>query len=399
MLFATQFRLFWLARFFSSSAFQVIGVMVSWHLYEMTGSPLDLGLLGLFQFLPRLLFMPIVGVVADKVSRKWTVQAAFVIQLVAVVAIIYLEIAGSLSKWTVFACMAISGLGRALEIPAMQTLLPTIVPQSMFLRAAALTATALQLSTIIMPVIGGGLYSLIGFHRALFTPVAFYILAFFAIYFIANVKHVDHAAGAKSHLGFFLEGVRYVYSKKKIFGAMTLDMAAVLFGGVSSLLPLVADQILNVGPVGLGSLRMAIAVGALVTSVFVSRFPIHRSVGKRMFIALYIYGVATVVFGLSEYYFVSLVALFFIGAADAVSMIIRSTYIQVATPDQIRGRVSAVNALFIGASNELGEFESGLAAAVLGLMPAIIFGGVSVISITALWKRFFPELFALDRLY
>jgi MFS family permease len=289
----------------------------------------------------------------------------------------------------VFAVMVIFGIARAFSMPAGQALLPNLVPPELFPRAVAVNSSTWQVSTIAGPAIGGLVY-LLGPH-VVYASVATLLAA--AIVLMIGLRAPPPAATTEPDSWHtLLEGLRFVWQRKIILGAVSLDLFAVLFGGATALLPAYASDVLRIGPDGLGWLRAAPGVGAALVAFAIAWSPIRRHVGTAMFAGVAVFGVATVVFGLSENFLLSLVALIVLGGADMVSVYIRHMLVQLETPDAIRGRVSAVNAVFIGASNELGEFESGVTAAWWGLRPAVVIGGVASVAIAGLWMRFFPAL-------
>jgi len=369
-------------------------VAVGWQVYEITHDPLDLGLIGLSQFLPFVLLVLPAGHFADRHLRQKLLSACYGLMLVCALLLLAFSLSGLQVVWPVFAVMVLFGVARAFAMPTGQALLPNVVPPALFGRAVAVNSTTWQLSTIAGPAIGGIVY-LFG-APVVYATVALLLAA--AVVLMFGVRAPAPARSAQSiTFDSLLEGLRFVFQRKIILGAISLDLFAVLFGGAVALLPAYASDILEVGPDGLGLLRAAPGVGAVVVALLFTWRPLAQRVGPAMLWGVALFGVSTVIFGLSESFAVSLAALAVLGAADMVSVYIRHMLVQLETPDEIRGRVSAVSAVFIGASNELGEFESGVTAAWWGVRPAVVVGGVVSIAIAGLWARWFPQLARLDR--
>jgi len=378
----------------TSVAVQMQTVAVGWQVYEITRDPLDLGLIGLSQFLPFVLLVLPAGHFADRHLRQKLLSACYGLMLVCALLLLAFSLSGLQVVWPVFAVMVLFGVARAFAMPTGQALLPNVVPPALFGRAVAVNSTTWQLSTIAGPAIGGIVY-LFG-APVVYATVALLLAA--AVVLMFGVRAPAPARSAQSiTFDSLLEGLRFVFQRKIILGAISLDLFAVLFGGAVALLPAYASDILKVGPDGLGLLRAAPGVGAVVVALLFTWKPLAQRVGPAMLWGVAVFGVSTVIFGLSESFAVSLAALAVLGAADMVSVYIRHMLVQLETPDEIRGRVSAVSAVFIGASNELGEFESGVTAAWWGVRPAVVVGGVVSIAIAGLWARWFPQLARLDR--
>jgi len=378
----------------TSVAVQMQTVAVGWQVYEITHDPLDLGLIGLSQFLPFVLLVLPAGHFADRHLRQKLLSACYGLMLVCALLLLAFSLSGLQVVWPVFAVMVLFGVARAFAMPTGQALLPNVVPPALFGRAVAVNSTTWQLSTIAGPAIGGIVY-LFG-APVVYATVALLLAA--AVVLMFGVRAPAPARSAQSiTFDSLLEGLRFVFQRKIILGAISLDLFAVLFGGAVALLPAYASDILKVGPDGLGLLRAAPGVGAVVVALLFTWKPLAQRVGPAMLWGVAVFGVSTVIFGLSESFAVSLAALAVLGAADMVSVYIRHMLVQLETPDEIRGRVSAVSAVFIGASNELGEFESGVTAAWWGVRPAVVVGGVVSIAIAGLWARWFPQLARLDR--
>ncbi|BAN46610.1 MFS transporter [Metapseudomonas resinovorans] len=390
------FMAFWFARVCTASGFQMITVAIGWHIYQLTGSVLDLGLVGLVEFLPRVMFMLHTGHVADRFDRRRVAATCQVLQALVAGVLVFSSATDSASRELIFLMAFVLGAARAFEMPATQALLPNVVPKELFPRAVAASASAMQAATIVAPALGGLLYAFGSLW--VYGPTAvLYIAA--CILMLGLSSSQQPASKAPANLENLLAGIRFIRSRPDILGAISLDLFAVLLGGATALLPVFAKDILLTGPWGLGLLRSAPAVGALLMSFWLARFPIERNVGRIMFTAVGVFGVATIAFGLSTSFWFSLAVLAVLGAADMISMVIRGAFVQLHTPDEMRGRVSAVNGLFIGASNQLGEFESGVTAAWFGTVPAVVMGGVGTLIVTGVWIRLFPTLAKRDKLH
>lgn len=376
-------------------AYQMVTVAIGWQIYSITKSPFYLGLVGLIQFLPVFLLTLVVGLVADHFDRRRIITICQALEGLCFMLLALANYQGWITKELILIIAGVLGTVHSFQGPPMQSLLPNIVSKEFFPRAAALVTSAFQTATIIGPALGGLLYAL--------NPYAVYsiagLLSFFTSLLInfITVKKEEVKRDPVTIQSFFA-GITFIKNKPVILGAISLDLFAVLFGGATALLPVYASEILRVGPTGLGMLRSVPSVGALLMSIALTRRPLSRKVGKTMFIAVIIFGMSTILFAISKSVVLSLFALFVLGAADVISMVIRSTLVQMATPDNMRGRVSSVNQLFIGTSNQLGEFESGITAAWFGTVPAVLIGGIGTIVVVFLWMRLFPELLNIDRL-
>ncbi len=390
-----SFGLFWAARVSSSLAFQMQSVAIGWRVYALTGSAFDLGLIGLAQFLPIALLTLPVGHLADRYDRRLLVTCCQVVEGVAGV----LLAAGSASGWLgvhgIFAVVVLIGAARALESPTLSALMPGLVSETRLQEASAWSASATQTATVVGPAIGGVLYAL-GAAVPFGLAAALFLLASGLVALIRTARPVRVRAPAT--LRSVLSGITFIWRHKPVLGAISLDLFAVLLGGATALLPIYARDILHTGSWGLGALRAAPAAGALGMSVLLARRPLRRHAGRLMFGAVGVFGLATIAFGLSRSFPLSIVALLVLGAADVVSVVVRFALVQLRTPDEMRGRVSAVNMLFIGTSNQLGEFESGTTAALLGTVPATVVGGVATLVVALLWMRLFPALRDVDEL-
>ncbi len=383
------------ARMATFMAFQMLGVAVGWQIYALTGSAMYLGFVGLAQFLPMFLLTLVVGQVADRYDRRGVARICQIIEGLSAGVLAWASFAGWQSKGSILALIFFVGAARAFEGPTMQAFLPRLVPVEVFPRAAAWSSSAMQTATIVGPALGGFLYAA--------GPTAVYsvsgLLYLTAAVFVSLIK-IRHTPVMHEPVSFrsVFAGIAYIRSRKVILGAISLDLFAVLLGGATALLPVYARDILKTGPWGLGLLRSAPAVGALVMSVCLARWPLRHHVGRTMFRSVAVFGAATVVFAVSTSFALSLATLAVLGASDVISVVIRHSLVQIRTPDEMRGRVSAVNSLFIGTSNQLGEFESGVTAALFGTVPAVLIGGIGTLMVVILWARFFPQLARVDTL-
>jgi MFS family permease len=386
---------FLLSRSLSRFSSQIGAVAIGWQVYDLTGRAFDLGMVGLVQFLPTALLVFVAGHTADRFERKRVVQVCQLAEATTALFLAWGSYAGWLTEVHIFIATFVLGTAGAFESPATAALLPLIAPQGTLQRATALSSGATQLATITGPALGGLAYAL--------SPAAPYgiMLLFWlaAMIFTGAIQQTQQApAKDTASSDDLFAGVRFVRSNPAILGTISLDLFAVLFGGVVALLPIYARDILDAGPFGLGILRAAPAVGALLTTMVLARHTINRKVGIRMFQAVIVFGAATMVFALSHWIWLSLLALAVLGAADTVSVVIRFSLVQLRTPDEMRGRVGAVNFLFINASNQLGQFESGVTAALFGTVPAAMFGGLATIAVALLWMKLFPSLRDVERL-
>jgi MFS family permease len=388
------FVLFWLARLASSMGYQMLALVIGWQIYQLTNSALDLGLAGLIQFVPAVVLTLLIGHAADRYDRRSIIRAAQSVSALAALMITAALLTHGLNRDLLFAAVFLIGCARAFEVPTSSALVPALVPAPIISRAVAAWTSANQTAVICGPALGGLIYAV--------SPVAVTTICviFFtiAISFVTFITITGAPAGREPPtLTSVLAGFNYIRTRRRLLGVITLDLFVVLLGGATALLPIYARDILVVGPIGLGLLRSAPAVGALLTAVVLSRHPVERHIGPKMFAVVAIYGVATIVFGLSTWFPLSLVALAVLGASDAVSIVIRFSLVQIETPDAMRGRVSAINYLFVGSSNTLGEFESGAVAAWLGAVPSVLIGGIGSLVIAAAWMLMFPGLRRLDR--
>jgi len=389
------FAFFWFARGFTSIAFQIQGVAVGWQVYALTGSAFYLGLVGLAQFLPMFVLTLAVGHVADRYDRRIVVRLCQIVEGLAAAALAFGSFSGWQTKESILAVVFVAGAARAFEGPTMQALVPGLVPGPLIPRAVAWSASAHQTGTILGPALGGLLY--MAGPTAAYATASILFLTASSLVALIRIERTPPNREPVSLQSLFA-GIVFIRNQPVILGAISLDLFAVLLGGATALLPVYARDILAAGPWGLGLLRSAPAVGALAMSIFLARHTIEHRIGWIMFGAVVIFGVATIVFALSTSFVLSLGALVVLGAADVISVVIRSSLVQIKTPDEMRGRVSAVNSMFIGTSNQLGEFESGLTAALFGVVPAVLIGGVGTLVVVIIWMRLFPPLLRIDSL-
>ena len=384
-----SFALFWSSRVLATLALQMQTVAIGWQLYSLTGSALDLGLVGLVQFVPTIVLTLVVGQVADRYDRRLVVVICEVAQAGAVGVLALGSYGGWLTREGMLTLAAVLGAARAFENPARAAFVPHLVPLAMLPRAIASVTSAGQTARIVGPALGGVLYTL-GPTTVYSLVVALYVVGATLIALVRSVAPARMAEALTPDSLF--SGIAFILRQRVLLGLMTLDLFAVLLGGATALLPIYARDILATGPSGLGLLRAAPAIGALSMSLLLTRRPVDRHAGPVLFAGVFVFGVATLVFGMSTSLPLSLAALCIGGAADLLSVVIRQSLVQIRTPDAMRGRVSAVHSLFTGTSNQLGEFESGLLAAFFGAVPAVLIGGVGTLVVAAAWMYRFPEL-------
>lgn len=389
-----NFTLYLAARLLATLAVQMQSVAIGWQVYAMTGSMFNLGLIGLAQFAPFLVLILYAGHAADRYDRRRIITACIVAQLLCGLSFLVFSWWGLTLVWPIFLVLVLFGSARAFVMPASQAMLINMVPPESFSKAVALSSSAFHVAVIAGPVLGGALY-LAGPGTVYALVVVLLFLAVILMLCTRATLQATNREPATWHS--VLEGLRFVWSRPIVLGAISLDLFAVLFGGATALLPAIARDILQVDPTGLGLLRAMPAIGSAVTSIALTFFPIARRVGCWMFGGVALFGAGTVVLGLTTSIAVALIALLLMGIGDMVSVYIRHLLVQHATPDAIRGRVSAVNSVFIGASNELGEFESGITAGWFGLIPAVLLGGVATLAVTVAWSLGFPLLSRMDR--
>ncbi|MBA4208776.1 MAG: MFS transporter [Parvibaculum sp.] len=392
-----DFNLYISARFLGTLGMLIMSVAVGWQVYDITESALALGYVGLAQFLPMLLFTLPAGDIADRIDRRYIVAAAGLLEAAAAGWLILLTITHSGDVTWFYAALALFGTARAIMAPASRSFVPLLVPKAQLARAIAVSSSTFQMSVILGPAIGGFLY-LSGPVTVYSTCLALFCGVSLAFLGIRTRSKVEPQGPATSAWARAVAGIFYIRRSPIVLGAISLDLFAVLLGGAVALLPIYARDILDVGPTGLGFMRAAPAVGAIVVSLLLVWRPLGRRAGHIMFACVGIFGAATIVFGLSENFILTLLALTVMGASDMVSVNIRSTLIPLATPQEMLGRVTAVEMLFIGASNELGDFRAGVSAALFGTVPAVLIGGVGTLGVVGLWMWLFPALRKVDRL-
>ena len=391
-----DFRLFLSVRIVSTLAVMIQSVAVGWQIYDMERTPLALAWVGLAEFVPMFLLTLPAGALVDHTDQRKVLSVAFFLQALSAGLLLALSVARVRVAWPFYAVIAVFGIARGFYGPAAQSLLAFLVPQERLTKSIALSASAYQVAVIAGPALGGFIYAL-GPAQTYGTCLVAFCVSGVAAATYGGRRNKPQEQGV-SPVGQVRAGLSFVFSRPIVLGAISLDLFAVLLGGATALLPVFARDILHAGPIGLGALRSAPAIGATCVALVLARAPIERDTGRRMFAAVAVFGLATVVFGLSRNMVLSMGALIILGAADQISVFVRSSLIQLATPDAMRGRVSAVNMLFIGASNELGEFESGVTAALLGTVRAVVLGGIGTLLVVGLWMRFFPALRTVDRL-
>jgi MFS family permease len=390
-----DFALYVVATVATAFAIEMSFVAIGWQVYAIHRDPLDLGLVGLAMFVPLPLLALPAGHLADRYPRRTVLALSIGLDAAVAIGLLGVTRAGADATWPFFVLAFCTGVASALGAPAGRAMVPSLVPQEILVRALAQRSVAFQLSVIAAPALGGLLFA-IQPELVYGAAVGFSLVALAAVLALHSGR--DGAGGASPDLASVLGGVRLVRRTPVLFGAISLDLFAVLFGGAVALLPVFARDVLEVGPAGLGVLRSAPAAGALLAAIVLVRKPIHRHAGRTLLVVVALYGVTMIVFGLSETMWLSLLALAAGGAVDMVSMVLRQTILPLVTPDELRGRVNAVEMVFISASNELGAFESGVAAALVGAVPAVVIGGALTIGVALAWARFFPDLRRVDRL-
>lgn len=390
------YRLYWFARISAILALQMQIVATGWRVYDVSGSPMALGFIGLAEFLPSILLVLVTGHVADRFDRRRVINVCQALEIVAMLVLwaALLDEGGAL--WPAFVAVAILGTARAFEMPAASSLVPNLVPAAVFPRAVAMNSAAWQASSIVGPALGGLIYGLVG-HWVFAVCAGLFAVAFTLVALIRVPPKTTPAAVKKISLETLFAGFRFIWGKPIVLGAISLDLFAVLLGGATALLPVLAKDQFNAGPIMAGILRAAPSIGALAVGLALAFWPVQRRVGPVLYVCVAIFGIGTIIFGMTSSAIIAGVALIVMGAVDMVSVFIRQSLVQLETPDDMRGRVSAVSSLFIGASNQLGEFESGVTAAWFGAGPAVIIGGIGTLAIVGLWCVLFPALRTVDR--
>ena len=390
-----DFTLFWISLISEGFALQMAFVAIGWQVYAARGKPLDLGLVGLAEFLPLLLLALPAGHLADRLPRRHLLASMLALNVVVLLGLLLVTRSGTNAVWPFFALAFVQGTGSAIGAPAGRALTPSLVPEEILVSALAQRSIAFQLSAVVGPALGGILFAI---HAELVYGVAIVLsLVGLASVLAMQTGRTPAAVGAVE-LDEVLAGVRLIRRTKVLLGAISLDLFAVLFGGAVALLPVFAKDVLDVGPVGLGFLRTAPAVGSLVSALLIARYPIRRRAGRMLFGVVAGFGACMIVFGLSRTMWLSMLALALGAGLDMVSVVLRQTILPLVTPDELRGRVNAVEMVFISASNELGAFESGVAAALVGAVPAVVLGGIVTLVVAGTWWKLFPSLARVDRL-
>jgi MFS family permease len=383
------FASFWVADVASSFGFQMVSVALGWQIYSVTGRAFDLGLIGLVQFVPSMVLALPAGHVADRFERRRIVLYGQIAECLAIAALTALTLLHGANETGILALVFVVSVARAFEFPAMQSMVPALVPAALLPRAMAATASAGEAAMIVGPALGGLLY-VAGPGVVYAVAASLYLVS---VVLLGRMRHVQAPVEREpATMKTVFAGVHFIRQRPDVLGVISLDLFAVLLGGATALLPIFAKDILHTGPWGLGLLRAAPAGGALLMSLWLARYTMRKHVGLTMYAAVAGFGVATVVFAVSTTLWLSLAALFALGALDMVSVVIRGALVQLDTPDEMRGRVSAVNAIFINTSSQLGEFESGMAAAWLGAVRATLLGGIGTLLVVGLWMMMFPTL-------
>ncbi|CAI3940139.1 MFS transporter [Commensalibacter papalotli (ex Botero et al. 2024)] len=382
-------------RTFSSLALQTLSVAMGWQIYDLTHSAAALGFVGLAMFFPLLILVLPAGHMSDRFNRKNIVVICLIIEALCAIILAWQSFHNKLTPTLMYIILILFGCARSFEMPCQKTFLVNIVPTNYFPQATALSSSLFQTASILGPAVGGILYGFGADLTYIVCTVSFLLaaIATFTIQFKPTQK-TPMPLSIENLFG----GIRFIFSRPRVLGAISLDLFAVLLGGATAMLPIYAKDILHCGPVGLGILKGSSAIGALLIATYLTKYPIQRNAGKKMFVAVFIFGIATIIFGLSTNLTLSVICLAALGGADVISVVVRSTLIQLLTPNDMLGRVSAVNMVFIGSSNQLGEFESGMLAEVVGPVNSVVIGGIGTIIIACLWIALFPSLRKVDRL-
>ena len=373
----------------------MLSVVVGWQIYDLTDSALALGMIGLVQFLPPLLLTLVSGEVADRIDRRMIVRFCYCLEAVLMAGLMFLSLMDHPPIWAFFVILCLNAVVGTFEGPAQQSLLPSIVPRHILRRAVAAYTSSSRVATLLAPVAGGFIYAL-GPATDYFVCMVLTIIAAIAAFLLPRPP-ASPSAKQKTSWDTILAGMKFIWANPILLGVLSLDLMATFFGGLTALMPIFARDILEIGPVGLGVLRSSPAVGSLLTSLILARYPINRAAGHVIFYGVALYGVMTIIFALSESVYISIAALFLLGAGDTISQVNRKTLIQAMTPDNVLGRVNAVSSLSVQIGGQLGQFESGVAAALLGTVGAGLFGGVAALVIVAIWAYKFPALRRVER--
>ena len=391
-----SFRKFWVARILSSTSFQMLSVAIGWQMYALTNDAFSLGLVGLAQFIPMVLLTLFVGQAADRFDRRRIVYLSLIIEGMTAGFLLWGNLGGWLGRDQILLAAVVIGACRAFEGPTSSSLLPQLVSKKILPQAISMNTTGIQTALILGPTIGGLLIALSAVSVYITAAIALLVSALLT--FLLRVERSNMGKPEPVTLRSLFLGLEFVFRRPVILGTISLDLFVVLLGGATALMPIFAQDILQTGPWGLGLMRTAPAVGAIIVSMIMAYFPLHKAVGLKLFAALAIFGIATMVFALSTNLIVSLIALAFVGGSDVISMVIRSSLVQLQTPDELRGRVNAVNSLFVGTSSQLGEFESGMLAGFTGAAPAAFIGGIGTLVVAGLWMYLFPSIRNLQSL-
>lgn len=389
------FLLFWLSRLLATFAAQVLSVAIAWQIYDLTHDPFDLGLVGLVQFAPALLLVLVTGSVSDRYNRRIIVAVCQFVEAACGLTFLVLTVSGAISPAWIFAILAVFGVARAFMNPAASSLIPNLVSEQDLASAIAISSSAWQVATIVGPAAGGLLY---GVSSAAPYVATLGLLMTAGVLVLLVPRPPQKTALEPASWTTVVAGFHYVWHEKIVLGAISLDLFAMLLGGATALLPAYARDILHSGPLGLGLLRSAPGIGAVAVAVYLAARPVRDHAGAIMFVAVALFGAFILVFGISTAVWLSIVALALAGSVDMISVYIRETLIQLWTPDALRGRVNAVNMVFVGASNELGEFRAGTVAALIGVVPAVVVGGIGTLAIAGIWAWAFPMLRQVRRL-
>jgi len=390
-----SYTLFFFARFLAAFATQIISVAVGWQMYAVTGDVFLLGMIGLVQFLPALLLILVTGSVTDRYNRRAIVSICLAVSALCAAALLLLSLTGTFSPVPVFIILVVFGIERAFMGPAVQSLAPNLVPEKDLANSFAWNASSWQTASIVGPVAGGLLY---GLGPAVAYSVALVFMMAAALLVFTIPKPAQRKTTEPTSLTYILAGFKFLRFEKVVLGAISLDLFAVLLGGALALMPVFANDILALGPLGLGLLRAAPGAGSIAMALYLAAFPIRHNSGIKMFVGVAVFGLGNLLFGLSETAWLSIVALAIMGAGDMISVYVRETLIALWTPDEVRGRVNAVNSVFIGASNELGEFRAGTMAHFVGAVPAVVIGGIGTLAVSVAWALMFPQLRKIDTL-
>ncbi len=392
-----DFRLYLFARFLSLTAHQILIVAISQAVYEVTRDPLHLGYIGLSLFLPKMSFSLLAGHAADRFDRRKVILFCRGSQFLVIISLILFGFLGLKPIAVLYLLLFLLGTAYAFDGPSSQAILTQLIPIEHLNNAVAWNSSTMQIAFIFGPALGGWLYAIFG---GVIPPLIFIaLLRAISFLMILSLKSYPLLRqGSELSLDTLFAGLRYVFQNRILLGAISLDLFAVLFGGAVALMPVFADQILKVGPLGNGILRAAPAAGAALMAIALAHLPPLKRAGSTLFVAVAIFGIATILFGISKNFYFSIICLFVLGAADMISVVIRGVLVQVKTPPEMRGRVSAVNLIFIGASNELGEFETGVMARYLGVVPSVVVGGVGTLLVVGLWRVLFPQFKEFKRL-